>query len=97
MRIGRLPPKEREERMALMINFWRVAMLATLPVLFVNTAMADTVVTTYVTKTQDERQSTRFNLTEWLRIKERMKMMDVWLSMFSDPKKDKFAPELNLM
>lgn len=53
-----------------------------------------TQVTTYVVKTQEERQNTRFTLTEWLRIKERMKMMDVWLAMFSDPQKDKFQPEL---
>lgn len=59
-------------------------------------AGADTYVTTYVTKVQEERQSTRWTLTEWLRIKERMRMMDVWLAMFSDPKKDQFRPELNL-
>lgn len=53
-------------------------------------------VTTYVTTVQTERQSTRFTLTEWLRIKERMKLMDVWLAMFSDPKKDKFSPEFYL-
>jgi len=58
---------------------------------------AETVVTTYVTKVQEERESTRFTLTEWLRIKERMKLMDVWLAMFSDPQKDKFRPELNLI
>ncbi len=55
-----------------------------------------TQVTTYVIKTQEDRQSTRFTLTEWLRIKERMKLMDVWLAMFSDPNKDKFSPELLL-
>jgi hypothetical protein len=60
-------------------------------------AFSDTVVTTYVTKVQEERKSTRWTLTEWLRIKERMKMMDVWLAMFSDPKKDDFRPELNLV
>ncbi len=60
-------------------------------------AIAETVVTTYVTKTQEERESTRFTLTEWLRIKERTKMMDVWLAMFSNPKEDKFRPELNLI
>lgn len=54
----------------------------------------ETVVTTYITKRQEERESTRFTLTEWLRIRERMKMMDVWLAMFSDPQKDVFAPEL---
>lgn len=57
-------------------------------------AEAVTQVTTYVVKTQEERQNTRFTLTEWLRIKERMKLMDVWLAMFSDPQKDKFHPEL---
>lgn len=60
-------------------------------------ATAETVVTTYVTKVQEERKSTRFTLTEWLRIKERMKLMDVWLAMFSDPKKSAFQPELNLV
>lgn len=63
---------------------------------FAATARAETVVTTYVTKVQEERETTRWTLTEWLRIKERMKMMDVWLAMFSDPKKDQFRPELNL-
>ncbi len=53
-------------------------------------------VVTYIDDVQDERRSTRWTLTEWLRIKERMKMMDVWLAMFSDPAKDKFAPELSL-
>lgn len=56
----------------------------------------ETQVTTYVIKTQEERQSTRWTLTEWLKIKERMKMMDLWLAMFSDPQKDKFQPELML-
>lgn len=60
-------------------------------------AFADQVtVTTYVTKVQEERRSTRWTLTEWLRIKERMKLMDVWMAMFSDPVKDRFRPELNL-
>lgn len=59
-------------------------------------AQAETKVTTYVIKTQEERESTRFTLTEWLRIKERMKMMDVWMAMFSNPQKDQFAPELSL-
>lgn len=53
-------------------------------------------VTTYIVERQEERKSTRFTLTEWLRIKERMKMMDLWLAMFSEPKKDKFTPELSL-
>lgn len=55
-----------------------------------------TSVTTTITTTQEERRQTRFTLTEWLRIKERMKMMDVWLAMFSDPKTESFSPELNL-
>ena len=55
-----------------------------------------TTVTTYVTTVQDEREQTRWTLTEWLKIKERMKMMDVWLALFSDPKKDQFQPELML-
>ena len=57
---------------------------------------AKTIVTTYVTETQEKRRSTRWTLTEWLRIKERMKLMDLWLAMVSNPKKDKFAPELSL-
>lgn len=61
-----------------------------------STLMAETKVTTYVVKVQEERESTRFTLTEWLKIKERMKLMDVWLAMFSDPKKDQFQPELNV-
>ncbi len=55
-----------------------------------------TTVTTYVTTVQEERESTRWTLTKWLEIKERMKLMDVWLAMFSDPQKDRFAPELML-
>ncbi len=54
-----------------------------------------TQVTTYITTVQKERESTRFTLTEWLRIKERMKMMDVWLAMFSNPQAA-FKPELGL-
>ncbi len=53
------------------------------------------VVTTYIVQTQDEREKTRFTLTEWLRIKERMKLMDTWLALFSDPQKDKFSLEIN--
>ena len=47
-----------------------------------------------VEDTQKERKELRWTLTEWLRIKERMKMMDVWLAMNSNPAKDKFSPEL---
>lgn len=53
-------------------------------------------VTTYVIKVQEERNKTRWNLTEWLRIKERMKMMDLWLAMMTDTKKDRFSPELSI-
>src|SRR5262245_64424210 len=60
------------------------------------TVLADSTVTTYVVKVQEERETTRWTLTEWLKIKERMRMMDLWLAMFSDPKKDKFQPELML-
>ena len=57
-------------------------------------AVAQQVVHTYVTHVQTERERTRFTLTEWLRIKERMRMMDLWLALFSDPKKhSKFSPE----
>ncbi len=53
-------------------------------------------ITTYIEDVQEERRSTRWTLTEWLRIKERMKLMDLWLAMFSGPKQPKFAPELML-
>lgn len=55
----------------------------------------ETTVTTYIIKRQQERENTRFTLTEWLRIKERMKLMDLWLAMFSNPQK-KFTPELGI-
>ncbi len=55
-----------------------------------------TTVTTYVVSTQEERTTTRWTLTEWLRIKERTRLMDVWLAMFSGPKQKVFAPELNV-
>ncbi len=42
----------------------------------VKAVQAETYVTTYVTKVQEQRKSTRWTLTEWLRIKERMKLMD---------------------
>jgi hypothetical protein len=74
-------------------------MLFTLLFLLANLGFAEgtvTTVTTYVTKTQDERKDTRFTLTEWLRIKERMKMMDVWLAMFGSSKQQSFQPEVNL-
>lgn len=49
-----------------------------------------------VEETQEERKELRWTLTEWLRIKERMKMMDVWLAMNSNPAKDTFKPEIQL-
>lgn len=51
-------------------------------------------IVTYIDDVQEERKSTRWTLTEWLRIKERMKLMDLWLAMFSKPQQ-KFAPELS--
>jgi len=58
-------------------------------------ALAQTTrVITYIDQVQEERKSTRWTLTEWLRIKERMKLMDLWLAMFSTPQQ-KFAPELS--
>ncbi len=58
-------------------------------------AMAQTRrIVTYIDDVQEDRKSTRWTLTEWLRIKERMKLMDVWLAMFSKPTA-KFAPELS--
>jgi hypothetical protein len=72
-------------------------LFAIVTMLITDIAFASSVtVTTYVTKVQEERQSTRWTLTEWLRIKERMKLMDVWMAMFSNPAKDKFRPELNI-
>ena len=56
---------------------------------------AQTVIIKVIEERQEKRESTRWTLTEWLRIKERMKMMDVWLAMFS-PKQPEFTPELNL-
>lgn len=70
------------------------AAIAVMLIPFQGAAQAQTVVTTYVTKVQEERETTRWTLTEWLRIKERMRMMDLWLAMFSDPNKDRFRPEL---
>jgi len=79
---------------------WTLYLLVTLLALIMASEIAfagetTTTVTTYVVRTQEEREQTRWTLTEWLRIKERMKLMDVWLTMFSDPNKDKFRPELN--
>lgn len=59
-------------------------------------ASSQTKITHYVVETQEKRRELRWTLTEWLKIKERMRMMDLWLALVSDPKKDKFAPELSL-
>lgn len=78
------------------IGFYRLVIVAALLTSSVGLSDGgDTVVTTYITKRQEERESTKWTLTEWLRIRERSKMMDVWLAMFSNPQKDVFAPELN--
>lgn len=55
-----------------------------------------TVVHHYYYGTQKERKSTRFTILEWLKIKKRIKEMDVWLAMYSSPSKAKFRPELKL-
>lgn len=64
---------------------------------FLNSSLSfsEVVVVKVIEKRQEERKSTRWSLTEWLRIKERIKLMDVWLAMFSTPKPT-FSPELNL-
>lgn len=60
-----------------------------------NVSFAETTVTTYVTRTVEEKKSTRFTLDEWLKTKERMRLMDVWLAMVTDANKAKFRPELS--
>lgn len=55
-----------------------------------------TIVHHYYHGTQNQRKSTRFTILEWLKIKKRIKEMDVWLAMYSSPKKAKFRPELKL-
>lgn len=84
------------------LTFWGWTLLAATvtavacTVITPSIAIGETRVTTYVTHVQEEREQTRWTLTEWLRIKERMRMMDLWLAMFSDPKKTQFRPELML-
>lgn len=70
-------------------------MAMSLSIFFGSALIARTTVQ-YIVTTQEERKSTRFTLTEWLRIKERMKMMDVYLAMFSSPEKEHFRPELSI-
>lgn len=76
---------------ALFLSF-AVAVLAPQPV----EAADKTVVHHYYHGTQKQRQSTRFTILEWLKIKKRIKEMDVWLAMYSSPQKAKFRPELKL-
>lgn len=74
---------------------WKLALILSALVLVQPAAFAQTKrIVTYIEDVQEERKSTRWTLTEWLRIKERMKMMDVWLAMFSKPQ-EKFAPEIS--
>lgn len=80
--------------MCLNVVFWFIVCAGAF--FYADMTMGQTVVTTYVTKVQEERYDTRFTLTEWLRIKERMRLMDLWLAMFSEPKTAKFRPELSL-
>lgn len=58
--------------------------------------LGQTRVTTYISQVQEERYDSRFTLTQWLLIKERMRMMDVWLAMFTEPSQSKFRPEIGL-
>lgn len=53
-------------------------------------------VITIVHQRQEKKKNLRWTLTEWLRIKERMQLMDIWLAMVSNPAKDPFSVELGL-
>lgn len=78
---------------------WKLAMKNLSFLLFIcltTTTFAETKITTYVVTTQEERDKNRWTLTEWLRIKERMKMMDLWLALMSEPEKSRFTPELGI-
>ena len=80
----------------MIITFWKILFAAAIIALYAEIAEGHSV-GRYVIEVQDERYQNRWTLTEWLRIKERMRMMDLWLALFSDPKKDnKFRPELSL-
>lgn len=79
-----------------MLRFKNMIIIGSSVLCFAQGATAQTKrIVTYIEDVQEERRSTRWTLTEWLRIKERMKLMDVWLAMFSKPEQ-KFAPELSL-
>ena len=54
-----------------------------------------TVVIKIIEERQKNRESSRFSLLEWLKIKERMKEMDLWLALTTEPKSS-FSPEFNL-
>ncbi len=58
--------------------------------------LAQQKVYTYIVEQQKARDETRWTLTEWLRIKERMRLMDLWLALVNDEQAKKFAPELSL-
>lgn len=77
-----------------MFTYVRVAVATAVALSSWQSLRAETVVTTYVTKVQEEKKSTRFTLDEWLKTKERMKMMDVWLAIYGDQAKNQFKPEL---
>lgn len=80
----------------IMLRWGLVVAIVSWFLLYSSLVNGETVVTTYITKVQEERQDTRWTLTQWLLIKERMKLMDVWLAMFSEPKTAKFRPEISL-
>ena len=47
-----------------------------------HSARADEIYT-FVVKKQEEKQSTRWTLAEWLKTRDRMKLMDLWLALHS--------------
>lgn len=78
-------------------TFFRALAMVALLSMCSERILAGTQIVTYVLKTQEERESTRFTLTEWLRIKERMKLMDLWLALIAQPPKQaEFRPEFSL-
>ncbi len=73
-----------------------MSVLALFSSLLASELMAQQRVVGYLVERQDERKETRWTLTEWLHIKERMKMMDLWLALFGEDKNKRIAPELSL-
>ncbi|MEK6580021.1 MAG: hypothetical protein AABZ55_12400, partial [Bdellovibrionota bacterium] len=51
-----------------------------LPALTLPFALADEVYT-FVVKKQEEKQKSRWSLSEWLDTRDRMRMMDLWLAL----------------